>query len=171
MIRHLSNTVGRRVVLADMGTTRALHPIAVVSSMSGTIPSTQRLFATKVKKGGKGEVSGRTRELELMLACIDAPKTKPPPADKEEMARREQVRKAYTIGKFKEHNEENHDLACKLKMKRHAINMLPKDSALKEKALQMDDKDDNYPPRWRHIPAWTPPIKGFDPTAYMSIEE
>jgi hypothetical protein len=125
----------------------------------------------KEKNSSKGDTA-RGRELELMLACIDAPKTKPPPVDDEEMARREQIRKAYTIGKFKEHNEDNHDIACKLRMKRHAINLLPKGSALKEKALRLDDKDDdNFPPRWRHIPSWTPPIKGFDPTPFTALEE
>jgi len=120
------------------------------------------------KKERKSSDGGRSRDLELLLAFMDAPKTKPPPADEEETARREIVQKNYTIGKFKEHNEENHDIACKMKMKKHAISMLPKGSVLKEKALVVDDK---FPPRWRLIPAWTPPIPGFNPSDYMGTEE
>lgn len=132
-----------------------------------------RLLSTKVKKkekkSSKGD-TGRSRDLEIMLACLDAPKNKPPPpADEEETKRREDIRKAYTIGKFKQHNEENHDLACKMRMKRHAINMLPKNTPLKEKAMRIDD--DQFPPRWRHIPAWTPPIPGFNPSEFMVLED
>ena len=121
----------------------------------------------KKEKKTKGE-SGRSRDLELLLAFLDAPKIKSPPVDKEEQIRRELVQKNYSIGKFKQHNEENHDIACKLRMKSHAINMLPKGTVLKEKALEIDDE---YPPRWRTIPAWTPPIEGFNPADYATTEE
>lgn len=127
---------------------------------------------SKVKKKenkSKGEVTtGRSRDLEVLLACLDAPKTKLPPADEEELARREAILKAYTVGRFKEHNQETHDIACKLRMKKHAINMLPKNSTLREKALEVDDTS---PPRWRRIPAWTPPIPGFDPSEFLVAEE
>ncbi len=121
----------------------------------------------KEKKSSSGE-SGRSRDLELLLGFLDAPKVKPPPADEDETARRELVLKNYNIGKFKQHNEENHDIACKLRMKSHAISMLPKQTVLKEKALEIDDE---YPPRWRTIPAWTPPIPGFNPADHVSTEE
>eukprot|EP00934_Nitzschia_sp_Nitz4_P007452 Nitzschia sp. Nitz4//scaffold1_size375055//269315//269764//NITZ4_000305-RA/size375055-processed-gene-0.381-mRNA-1//1//CDS//3329541132//7442//frame0 len=121
----------------------------------------------KKEKSSKGE-SSRPRDLEVILKALDAPVTTPPPADAEELARREAVRKAYTIGKFKQHNTENHDLNCKLRMKQHAMDMLPKNSALKEKALQVDTLG---PPRWRRIPAWTPPIPGFDPSQFTLTEE
>ena len=128
----------------------------------------QRIVKVKKKvKKSTGE-SGRARDLELLLAFLDAPKVKAPPADKEETIRRELVLKNYNVGKFKQHNEENHDIACKLRMKNHAIKMLPKQTGLKEKALEIDDE---FPPRWRTIPAWTPPIAGFNPSDYMSIEE
>mmetsp|Transcript_21414 Transcript_21414/g.44036 ORF Transcript_21414/g.44036 Transcript_21414/m.44036 type:complete len:169 (+) Transcript_21414:137-643(+) len=128
----------------------------------------QRVMKVKKKvKKNTGE-TGRSRDLELLLAFLDAPKVKAPPADEEETKRRDLVRKNYNIGKFKQHNEENHDIACKLRMKSHAINMLPKQTALKEKALEIDDE---YPPRWRTIPAWTPPIPGFNPAVYQSTEE
>lgn len=129
----------------------------------------RRISKVKRKEKKSGGETGRSRDLELLLAFLDAPKFKPPPADEEETARRELVQKNYTVGKFKQHNEENHDIACKLKLKKHAISMLPKRSALKEKALEVDDKE--YPPRWRIIPAWTPPIPGFNPADYMTTEE
>mmetsp|Transcript_22489 Transcript_22489/g.39512 ORF Transcript_22489/g.39512 Transcript_22489/m.39512 type:complete len:173 (+) Transcript_22489:42-560(+) len=122
----------------------------------------------KEKKSSSDGGSGRSRDLEVLLACLDAPKVNPPPADEEEMARRERILKNYTIGKFKQHNQENHDIACKLRMKQHAINMLPRNSKLKENALEIDD---TYPPRWRKIPAWTPPIPGFDSSEFMITEE
>lgn len=124
----------------------------------------------KSKSGGDGGSSGgRSRELEILLASLDAPKAKtPPPADEAEAKRREDVLKAYTIGKFQQHNRENHELACKLKLKQHAMKMLPKNSKLREKALEVDD---TMPPRWRKMPAWTPPIPGFDPSEFMIQEE
>eukprot|EP00537_Pseudo-nitzschia_pungens_P014566 CAMPEP_0172384850 /NCGR_PEP_ID=MMETSP1061-20121228/2568_1 /TAXON_ID=37318 /ORGANISM="Pseudo-nitzschia pungens, Strain cf. pungens" /LENGTH=177 /DNA_ID=CAMNT_0013113631 /DNA_START=149 /DNA_END=682 /DNA_ORIENTATION=+ len=128
----------------------------------------RRISKVKKKERKSSADTGRSRDLELLLAFLDAPKIKPPPADEEETARRELVKKNYTAGKFKQHNEENHDIACKLKLKKHAIGMLPKRTALKDKALEVDSE---YPPRWRTIPAWTPPIPGFNPSDYMGTEE
>ncbi|CAJ1966923.1 unnamed protein product [Cylindrotheca closterium] len=125
----------------------------------------------KVKKKPKKstqETGGRPKDLEIILAALDAPFTKAPPADKEEMARREQILKNYTVGKFKQHNQENHDLACKLTMKKHAIKMLPKGSELKRKALEVDNEG---PPRWRNIPLWTPPIPNFNYKDYTTLDE
>jgi hypothetical protein len=152
---------------------RVLLPLASVDTTIKNNPFSDvaKQRSSKVKKKAKSsteEPSGRSRDLEILLACLDAPKSKLPPADDEELARREEIMKAYTIGKFKQHNLESHDLACKLRMKRHAINMLPKKSKLKEKALEIDDSS---PPPWRRIPAWTPPIPGFDPTPFMTTEE
>ncbi|KAG7364956.1 mitochondrial ribosomal protein L28 [Nitzschia inconspicua] len=129
----------------------------------------QRLVKVKKKeKKGKGSDGGRSRDVEILIACLDAPKSKPPPADDEELQRREQILKNYTVGKFRQHNQENHDLTCKLKLKQHAMKMLPKNSKLREKALEVDD---TMPPRWRKMPTWTPPIPGFDPSEFMIQEE
>ena len=145
-----------------------LLPATQVRLFSDNDGPKQRIVKVKKKeKKGKGD-GGRSRDLEVLLASLDAPKVKPPPADTEEMARREQVRKAYTIGKFKQHNQENHEIACKLQMKKHAMNLLPKNSKLREKALEVDD---TMPPRWRKMPAWTPPIPGFSPSEFMITEE
>ena len=127
-----------------------------------------RIIKKVSKKVKKKNDTGRSRDLQILLDCLDAPKAKPPPPDEEETNLRRIVEKNYTIGKFKQHNAENHDVACKMKLKKHAINMLPKGTALKQRALEIDDKS---PPRWRIIPAWTPPIPGFDPSEFMIKEE
>ena len=120
----------------------------------------------KKEKKSKGD-GGRSRDLEIILKSLDAPITKPPEPDNEEKARREKILKAYTIGLFKRHNEENHDLNCKMRMKQHAMKMLPRDTKLKEKAFEIDD---SIPPRWRIIPALTPPIPNFNPDDFLSEE-
>jgi hypothetical protein len=53
-------------------------------------------------------------------------------------------------------------------MKKHAVNMLPKQSKLKEQAMKIDGQG---PPPWRHLAAWTPPIPGYDPAKFMEKEE
>jgi len=131
-------------------------------------PKQRVVKVKKKKKESKAGENARSRDLQLLLAFLDAPKIKPPPADEQETIRRELIQKNYTIGKFKQHNEDNHDIACKLRMKKHAISMLPKLTVLKEKALEVDD---SLPPRWRTIPAWTPPIPDFNSSDYMTIEE
>lgn len=156
-----------------MKRSRVLLPVSTVdvTIKQNSFSDVAKQRTSKVKKkekSSKGESGGRSRDLEILLACLDAPKAKLPPADDEELARRERIMKAYTIGKFKQHNQEMHDLACKLRMKKHAINMLPKKSKLREKALEIDDSS---PPTWRRIPAWTPPIPGFDPSEFMIEEE
>lgn len=126
----------------------------------------QKVKKKKKKKGASGEGSGgRDKQLELVLRALDAPKTRPPPADDEEMARRYQVGRNYNIGCFERHNEMQHDLACKLVMKQHAIKMLPKDSKIREEALSVDygltklgPNDPLVPPLEQPIPREFPPV-------------
>ena len=124
----------------------------------------------KVKSSDEDVATGgRSRDQTVILAALDAPRTQESPAPSaDELARREHVRKAYTVGKFKQHNQLNHELTCKIQMKKHALKMLPKNSTLKEKALEVNW---DGPPRWRRIPAWTPPIPGFNPKEFMAHEE
>ena len=152
-----------------------------IRSMMSDAADGPKQRTSKVKKKEKkssdsgGGGGGRSRDVEILLACLDAPKKKLPPTteftdqQKSLLERREEILKNYTVGKFKQHNEENHDIACKLKMKQHALRMLPKNSTLKEKALEVDEK--SFPPRWRKIPAWTPPIPNFNPSEFMVTEE
>lgn len=125
------------------------------------------------KKGTTGGSNGpddaalaSNKTYRMVVAALDAPITKPPPASKEEMERRFQVGRNYVIGRFKRHNEEEHVLSCRIKLKNHAIDMLPKGTMLRQAALEIDDEG---PPYWRPFPMWTPPIPGFD--ADVFIEE
>ena len=130
----------------------------------------------KAKKKGKksdsssqkGADTAAQRNIKLLMESLDAPYRKEGPVSAQEMERRAQVAKNYTIGSFRQHNEIDHDLNCKLKMKQHAIRMMKTHPELKEAALQISDE---MPPRWRQIPVWTPPIAGFDPSTLVDEEE
>lgn len=130
----------------------------------------QRVVKAKKKKKGTGQQteSARSRELDLVLAALDAPSSKEPPIDDAEKARRYQIGRNYVIGSFERHNEIDHDLTCKIHIKQHALNMLPKGTKLREEALKTDTKS---PPLWRNLPVWTPPIPGFDPSQFVDREE
>jgi len=104
----------------------------------------------------------------VILAALDAPMRKESVISEEEKQRRAEIARNYTIGRFRQHNELDHDLTCKIKMKLHAVNMLPKNSKLREEALKVDDSG---PPLWRNLPVWTPPIPGFDASQFSTEEE
>jgi hypothetical protein len=161
----LSTAAGRTSLAISR---RPLFLASVVRNFSDEPKKAVRKVKAKKNKKSDGEKGGKARDLEVILAALDADKTKPPPADEEESARREEIRKQYTIGRFKQHNEDNHDLTCKMRMKQHALKMLPRNSKLKEQALEIDDTN---PPRWRTLPAWTAPIPGFNPNKFMTLEE
>ena len=84
------------------------------------------------------------------------------------MARRFEIGRQYVIGKFKRHNELNHDLTCKIKMKMFAVKMLPRGTRWKEEALKITDEG---PPLYRHIPLDTPPIPGYKVSDWVRKEE
>lgn len=141
---------------------------ALLSDEEG--PKTKQLkVKKKVKNSAKKAEGGRDRHLDVILRALDAPVLKPPPASEEEMQRRHDIGKAYNIGTWEQHNAIHHDLNCKLRLKNHAIDMLPKDSMWKEEALKIDYFDG--PPYWRGIPTWTPPIPGFDPSEFIHEDE
>ena len=145
----------------------AASPIVRFLSDAGDGPRQRQVKVKRKDKRDKNS-GGRTKELEVILAALDAPTIKAPVPDQEEAERRERIMKAYTVGRWKQHNDLNHDLACKIQMKKHAVKMLPKDSKLKEEAMKVDSLG---PPRWRTIPAWTAPIPGFDPKQFADAEE
>jgi hypothetical protein len=139
--------------------------------------SSRRCFAKKVavKKPDRKEFKfddgeeegGRDKNFELIIRCLDAPIIHPPPPSKEEAARRYAVGRAHNIGMLELHNAREHDLSCKMRIKTHAISMLPKYSTLKAKALEPDD---SYPPMWRPLPKLFPPIENFDPRVFTDLE-
>jgi hypothetical protein len=125
----------------------------------------QKAKKKKTPQGKAGDSSGRSKELELILASLDAPSRVEGPVSDEERERRFQIGRNYVIGMFRQHNEMDHDLTCKMHMKRHALNMLKRHARLNEEALKIDD--DQTAPLWRHMPVWTPPIPGFDPSQFV----
>lgn len=110
--------------------------------------------------GPSEEAIAGNKTYKMVVDALDAPVTRPPPASKEEMDRRHKVGRDYVIGCFQSHNALEHDLACKIRLKNHAVKMLPKNSVIRKAAMEVDDEG---PPKWRHIPVLTPPIPGFDP--------
>ena len=157
-------------------TTGASAPVSLYHTTAPTLLSDeegpkikQPKVKKKVKNSAKKAEGGRDRHLDLILRALDAPVLKPPPASEEEMQRRHDIGRAYNIGTSEQHNALHHDLNCKLRLKNHAIEMLPKDSMWKEEALKIDDFDG--PPYWRGIPTWTPPIPGFNPSEFIHADE
>jgi hypothetical protein len=101
--------------------------------------SSKKQSSKKNKNAYTGQNQGsRDRALDIILRCLDAPKATEPPISEEERQRRHEIGRNYVIGRFEAHNELNHDLACKLVMKQHAIQMLPRDSKLREEALKVN---------------------------------
>jgi Mitochondrial ribosomal protein L28 len=129
----------------------------------------QKAKKKKAPQGKAGDSSGRSKELELVLASLDAPSRAEGPISDEERERRVQVGRNYVIGRFRQHNEMDHDLTCKMHLKRHALNMLKRHTRLNEEALKIDD--DQAAPLWRRMPVWTPPIPGFDPSKFLDRDD
>ena len=110
------------------------------------------------------------------MKIVDAKPRTPSKPSKEEAERRYNLGRNYVIGNFKRHNEIHHDLSCKIKMKDHAIKMLPRDNDekfgyLKAQALSISIDPEHMPPFYRPIAVDTPPIKGFDASKFINEEE
>lgn len=131
-------------------------------------PKTKQAKVKKKEKPRKSDDTARSKELNIMLAALDAPVKKEPPISEEEKARRHEIGRNYNIGRFRFHNEIHQDLAQKINLKKHAIKMLPRNSKVKEEALK---ESDEAPMPWRRIPHWTPPIPGFNPSQYLIKDE
>ncbi|GKY92748.1 hypothetical protein MPSEU_000244800 [Mayamaea pseudoterrestris] len=162
--------VARSCPSSNTTTTTIRHFAKAAASKKDSVkPQRQsQKVSTPKKKSVIDSAGGRPNDLQLVLAALDAPMRQEPPLSQEEKDRRHQIGRNYVIGKFRQHNEIHHDLACKLQMKKHAINMLPKNSKLREEALKIDDSG---PPTWRNMPVWTPPIPGFDPSQLAGTKD
>lgn len=177
LLRVTSGALRRRPAPTSGSSAASAPAAAPVSSYHTTAPTldeegpkTKQLkVKKKVKNSAKKAEGGRDRHLDLILRALDAPILKPPPASEEEMKRRHDVGRAYNIGTWEQHNALHHDLNCKLRLKNHAIDMLPRDTMWKEEALKIDENDG--PPLWRGVPTWTPPIPGFDPSEFIQEDE
>jgi hypothetical protein len=130
-------------------------------------PKQRQLKVKKKAKPTPGGDTARSKDLALILASLDAPMRNEPPVSEEEKARRHQIGRNHVIGKFRQHNDLHHDFTCKIYMKKHAIKMLPRESKLKQDALEISDQ---CPPDWVDIPVWTRPIEDFDPTPFLPKE-
>jgi hypothetical protein len=100
----------------------------------------------KEKKSDK-EDSESQKMISQLNECLEAQTRKEGPISAEEKARRMIVGRNHVIGRFKQHNEIMHDISCKVKMKQHAVKMLPP-GPLKEHALSDNDE---LPPEDRII--------------------
>ena len=149
---------------------------------------TKQNKANKEKKGPSSkkkasEDAKKNHMTELAIKALDTPHKSPPKASAEEMERRYHVGRNYVIGCFKRHNEQNHDLAAKIRMKQAAMRMLPKEGEAGDKMVNGASVFGRWrkeafklneswgPPEHRLIPMHTPPIEGFDPNLYIGLEE
>ena len=137
--------------------------------------SSRRSMSTQFEQQAD-EKSKSDRMTKVLIDVIDAKPRKAAKPTKEEAERRHRIGRNYVIGNFKRHNEINHDLACKIKLKNHAIRLLPKKDDpkfgyLKMAAMEIDMGEDATPPYSRPIPMDTPPIPDFDPSRFMVEEE
>ena len=135
----------------------------------------------------QSKAAAESKMVNMLTMAYDAPMVTPPEPSPEEKERRYQIGRNWVIGKWKEHNEINHDLAVKIRMKRYAMKMLPKEGELGDSLVSVDGKETSVYGRWkseaykindmhgppdhRHIPAWTPPIEDFDISQYIEAEE
>ena len=113
--------------------------------------------------------SQNQKEIDNIVAALDAPIRYEPTITSEEQERRRQIVRNYCIGRFEQHNEREHDLNSKMTVKLHAVRMLPNNTKLKEAAFDRDIGDE-LPEK--EFPMWTPPIPGFNLDDYDEyIEE
>ncbi len=135
-------------------------------------PKRKQQKANKKKKKGTGgaeQDSMASKNMKIVMAALDAPMKAERAVSEEEKERRYQIGRNHVIGRFRQHNEIDHDLTCKIHLKQHAIRMLPRHSPLRDAALSINT---TMPPPWRQLPVWTPPIPGFDPSQFVErVEE
>lgn len=163
-----------RVPHSHSGTviTCAVRGLATPKDATAKKKKSSKLPKSKNKdKSDKAEGKRKSQNQEDMdniIAALDAPIRYEPTISAEEQERRRQIVRNYCIGRFEQHNAREHDLACKMRVKRHAVRMLPQNSELKKAALDPDVEDEipNH-----GFPMWTPPIPGFNPEDYAEYFE
>lgn len=135
-----------------------------------SIAGSLRSFSEAPEESTKGD-----RITNILTKAIDS-KPRPRPAlSPEELTTNHEIGRNYVIGRFKVHNEIHHDLACKIRLKEHAIRMMPRNTDdlayLRTKALEIDGSIATMPPLYRSIPLDTPPIAGFNPAQFLEKDE
>ena len=187
-----TNTPGLSLSIRSISNTPSLHHAMPVAKTSSEEPKTaqKKVIKIKEKSGSASKLAAKeaksNRLVDLMTKAYDAPLLQPPTVSDEEMALRAEIGRNHVIGSFKRHNELNHDLAVKIRMKKHAMKLLPKEGELgdepiegtnnksvhgKWRAAAFKQNDRWGPPDSRPIPLLTPPIEGFDASLYMDAED
>jgi len=169
-IRTVNRQCGSTGIAPLLSSTNHLQSVSFSSLFSEDDQKVTKKKKNKKKQKKEKTQSEKSKITDILIKCADAPIESPPPASDEEMERRYQIGRNYVIGKFKEHNERNHDLACKIKMKQFAIKMLPRGTMWKEEALKISTGDDGGPPLWRRVAVDTPPIPGFNAADWIQDE-
>lgn len=116
--------------------------------------------------------TGGDRLTNILIRAIDSKPRPRPKLSPEEAKKNYEIGRNYVIGRFQRHNEVMHDLACKMKMKSHAIKMMPRSTDetlgyLRKEALKIDSSRSSMPPLYRPIPLDTPPVPGYDASKYI----
>lgn len=176
-------------VRAISNTKSLYHAMPETKKSSDEPKVAQKKVKTKEKGASASKLADKeakaNRLVDLMTKAYDAPYTQPPKVSAEEMAKRAEIGRNYVIGSFKRHNELMHDLAVKIRMKKHAMKLLPREGEIGDTPIEGTKKsvygkwrsaafklNDRWgPPDWRPIPMLTPPIEGFDASLYVDAEE
>jgi hypothetical protein len=130
----------------------------------------QRSFSEEAPESSKGD-----RITNILTKAVDTRPRPRPDFSLEEAAKNYQIGRDYNIGRFKVHNDIHHDLACKIRLKEHAIRMMPRNTDelgyLRMEALKIDSSPESMPPLYRSIPFDTPPIEGYDASQFLDEDE
>lgn len=187
----------------SISTTPFLQLALPAANKKKTASETPKASQKKVNKEKKGpsasklekSASAESRIESLLIKAYDAPSLLPPAPSTEEAALRYDIGRNYVIGSFRRHNEMYHDLAVKIRMKRYALQLLPRETydlgdttissadgggsdakgssvyaQWKSNALKYNPNGWG-PPDHRHVPMYTPPIEGFDINLYADKED
>jgi len=119
----------------SISTTPTLQLALPAANKKKSASETPKASPKKVNKEKKGpsasklekQVSQESRMEALLIKAYDAPSLLPPSPSVEEANRRYEVGRNYVIGSFERHNEMYHDLAVKIRMKRYALQLLPRE--------------------------------------------
>jgi hypothetical protein len=152
---------------------------AKATNKSNITTLSRRSLSTQYEQNPESDAKAGDRLTNILIRVIDAkPREPKTPPTKEELQKRHEIGRNYVIGNFKKHNAIHHDLACKIKLKNHAIDMLPKkndvgsnNGYLRDKAMEDSVEEEFMPPYYRPIAVDTPPIPNYDPNDFITDDE
>ena len=192
ILRHQRHQQSTTIICRSISSTPSLRLAMPAAKASSEEPKVaQKKVKTKEKGASASKMAAKeaktNRLVDLMTKAYDTPITAPPKVSEEEMAIRATIGRNYVIGCFQRHNEHNHDLAVKIRMKKHAMKLLPKEGEIGDTPIEGSKKNKTVYGKWREaafkvnhnwgppdsrpIPLLTPPIEGFDASLYMDAED